>query len=710
LNARSALTPIALVVLAAATAAYAYLVDRGTVSDADRAERRRDVFPSFRVDDVTHVELSHGDESLVLERDADAGGASVWAMTSPRRERADSAAVDVLLRELELATRVREVDGASAGLDAPRARGTVTIGKLSYRFALGGDAPRPEGAAYLRVDGEGTFVVERSLKVQLLRGADAYRDRRLLAYGASAIARLEVAAASGASFTLEREGGTFRVAGRGLRASRTAVDRLMAALADARAETFLDDATADRAIGAPDFTVTIAPRDGGHERVELRLGGDCPGQPGDAVVVRTAPARLSACAARALVVALGTTGDALVDDAPFFAHADEMEELRLERLGTGAGQLVEAARKGTGWHERSPEDRDLTPDEVDSANALALALAQARGTEVRRVGADERWEARTRVTIVRTGGPTSETVELAAASPDGTALVRRSDDGALVRLPRTMARRFEPHPVALRARSLWPVAFDPGAVVAVEDTCGPTPQRLELRDRTWTMRTPAGLQADAVSVTDLVGSAAHAKADAWLVESDDGTFGFDGPGACSLTLTLDAGAGDAGSRRVSIALGAAGDGGFYARTQDGPAVFVASAGLRAMLAHPAIDRARFRIEAGTGTRVTVIRDGARRAVPADAGDDDPLAAAVAGLYAQSALHAGPATSDEGLDRPTLELLTTTRSDGGAAVEARIVIGARTRVDGADAYFARVSGIDATFAVPDARVAAIVGAM
>ena len=104
MNARSTVTSIALVVLAAATAAYAYLVDRGTVSDSDRAGRRTDVFPSFRVAEVTRVEIAHDSEpSLVLERDADAGGASSWTMTSPRHERADSAAVDMLLRELELA-------------------------------------------------------------------------------------------------------------------------------------------------------------------------------------------------------------------------------------------------------------------------------------------------------------------------------------------------------------------------------------------------------------------------------------------------------------------------------------------------------------------------------------------------------------------------------------------------------------------------------
>ena len=713
MNARSLATSLALVALAAATAAYAYFVDRGAVSDSDREGRRTDVFPSFRVADVTRLEVDHAGEPLVLERDADAGGAATWTMASPRREPADPAAVDMLLRELELARRLREV-GANdaAGLDAPRASGTIKVGTLTYRFALGADAPRPEGAAYMRIDGEGTFVIGRSLKVQLLRGADAYRQRTLLAYGASGIARLEVRPASGESFALEREAAGFRLAGRGLRASRASVDRLMTALANGRVETFIDDAAADRATASPAFTIAVTPREAGKDRVELRVGGPCPGQPEDVVLVRTAPTRVSACAGRALVEALeATTGADLVDTSPFFAHADEMEELRVEPVGR-EGPRVDAARRGTGWHERAPVDRDLTSDETDSANALALALAEARGTDVHRAAADEHFEPRARVTVVRTGGGATEAVELGPAGPDGTALVRRADDGALLRVTRAVARRFTPHPVALRARSLWPTPFDAGSVVALEDTCGPTAQRIELRDHTWVLRTPAGLPADAVSVADLVGTVAHAKADAWLAEADDGGFGFDGAGACTVTLTLDANAGspaDAGGRRVAIAFGAAGDGGFYARTLDDAAVFVASPGLRDGLAHPAIDRSRFRLEGGAGSAVAVVHDGVRHAVSADGGDD-ALAVAMAGLYAQAALHAGPASPDEGLARPTLEIVATKHADGGALVDTRITVGAPTEVDGAPGYFARAAGLDATFVVPRARIAAILDAL
>jgi hypothetical protein len=702
---RATITPVVLVVLATGAVAYAWFVDRGSLSDAERASRRSDVFPSFHVEDVTHVELVHGDETLVLDRDRDAGGGgSAWTMTSPRHEHADAGAVDALLRELALATRVRGVsDGDAVGLDEPRVRGLVRVGALEWRFVLGADAPRPEGAAYMRLEGEGTFVVQRSVKVQLLRGVDAYRPRAILPFGASDVRRIQVANAGG-GFTLERQrtgGATFRVTEDGIRASRETTDRILAALTEARAESFVDDAQADRELAGTVFTVRVEPQDEAKPRVELKLAGSCPGQATDDLLVETAPVRVSACVARTLGDALRDAKLALDDAAPFFAHADEMEEVRLERLepvGT-AGPRVDVARKGAGWRERAPEDRDLSSDETDSANALALALALARGSQMRR--AAEPFAARARATIVRTGGSSTEVVDVAAPELDGSVWVRRADDGALVRLPAAQARRFEPHPAALRARALWHSAFDPGAVVGVDDTCGPVPEKLALHDGTWTMLTPGGFAVDPVAVTDLASALAHAKADAWITESDDGSFGLGRPGGCAVTLALAAPDGGP-ARGVTLSFGAdAGGDAFYARASDDPGIFVASGVLHALAAHPAIDRNRFRLDARALSSVTVARGDHRRSVAFDADAPDALARAVEGLYAEAALHTGAPGKSEGIDHPTLEVV-------GAGVH--VSIGAPASVDGIDGYYARAAGVDATFIVPKHAVDAIVAAM
>jgi hypothetical protein len=563
----------------------------------------------------------------------------------------------------------------------------------------------------MRLDGDGAFVVSRSLAVQLLRGVDAYRDRMLVPYGAADTARVEVTALGGGgdSFAIERRGTTFRVVGSGLRASRSAIDQLFAALGDTRAEVFLDDSQADRALARATWTVSLAPRTTDRPPVQLRIGGECPGPNAGVVVVRDRPSRVAACAPRTIALALDELPRALTDTSPLFAHADEFEELRLEPLQP-SGPAVELARKDRGWHERAPQERDLDPGETESANALAAALAAARATEARPAAPDDRFAAHARARIVRAGDGAAEVVDVGPAEPDGSRLMRREDDGAILRVPLAAARRFWPQAVALRGRNVWEQAhrggrtapFEGASVVAIDDSCGPTAQRLELRNASWLMRRPSGFRADPRSVAELIEAFGHARAQAWVADADDGTFGLGAADACTVTFSLDDGT-EAGSQQ-GIAFGAAGDGGIYARTLDDKAVFVAPAALRDAAAHPAVDRTRLRVDPATLERATLVSHGRRLTLDRDDVGVD-LAAALGSLAAQAALHVGPPAPDEGFSAPTLEIRVAMHPDAGP-LETHIVVGATTRVDGADAYFARVSGVDATFTVPRQAVAAI----
>jgi Domain of unknown function (DUF4340) len=720
-------TSAALVVVAAGATAYAYFVDRRTVSDADREARRSDIFPSFRVEDVGRVELrSERGDALVIERDP--RDASRWVLTAPRRARADEGSVDALLRELELAKRLRDVpDAEAAGLDAPRVRGKLSLGRLQYSFALGADAPRPEGAAYMRVDGEGSFVVDRTLKVQLLRGVDAYRDRTLVTYAPADVARVEVTAPDG-HFAIERRGSTFRVGGPdGLRAARAAVEGLFALLADARAEAFVDDATADRSLGdaAAVTTLVVTPRDGARPAMTLRAGGECPSLPTDTVVVRDGPERVAGCVPRGVVGGWAGAGSDLVDRGLFFARADEIEELRL--AGTGPGGLrVDIARRAGGWRERAPADRDLAPDEVDSANTLVADLAAARASDARVPAAGERFAARAIASIVRTGAAVTESIELGPVEADGTTLARRADDGAIVRLSREVARRAEPHRVVLHGRGVWRTPFEGAAVVSIDDGCGPTRQRLELRGGRWSLREPAGLPADTTAAVDLADAVARATSDTWIAESDDGTFGFEHGGACAVALGLAPNANGTARAPATLFFGADAAGGVYAKTAGGDGVFVAPLALRGQAARPAIDRARMRIDPAALDRVVVTRGAARIVLEAEEGrltratdagstveasdaGNERLENALASFHAQGALHTGAAAPGEGFDRPTLEIQAIARGD---AAERRtvITIGAPTRMDGGTDYFARTSGVEATFAVSRQCVDAILDAL
>ncbi len=274
--------------------------------------------------------------------------------------------------------------------------------------------------------------------------------------------------------------------------------------------------------------------------------------------------------------------------------------------------------------------------------------------------------------------------------------------------------------------------FDAGSIVGVDDTCS-EPQRLELLHGVWTLRKPLGFVADALSVADLVEAFAHAKAEAWIADADDGTFGFGGPGSCQIAFRMDGGSG--ADERAIVEFGAPGEGGVYARLPGDGAVFVAPADLRDTASHLAIDRTQFHLDLAALQEIALVRDGRRVAfsragggrwltngegdVPAlalqtkqsqadAAASGEAVEAALGALSASAALHTGPPAPGEGFSAPTLEIRATLRSDAGNSSETRIAIGALTRVGSAEAYFARIAGIEATFAVPRAAVQVLLG--
>jgi hypothetical protein len=244
--------------------------------------------------------------------------------------------------------------------------------------------------------------------------------------------------------------------------------------------------------------------------------------------------------------------------------------------------------------------------------------------------------------------------------------------------------------------------------------------RIELDDGVWKLR---GFPADNLTTSDLADAFSRAKAQAWIAESDDGTFGFGREGSCTVTLTLQPVANEP-PRRLGLVFGGvagANDEGVYARASDGPGVFVASSTLRALASRPPIDRGAVRLDLASADRVVLSRGGARIALSrgesgvferaeADAGTPERLESALAGFRAEWALHAGPATADEGFDRPTLEInVVGSARDGAAPATARLAIGAPTRDGTTDGYFARAAGVDATFLVSRAAVHAILDA-
>jgi hypothetical protein len=709
-------TTLVLVLIAMGAGAYAYL-DRKTVSDAERKDRETDVFPAYRRQDVARVELVQGDVRLAVERRAEGdAGDTMWWMTSPRDERADAAVVDKLLGDIEFAGIVRKVDpSAAAGLDKPRVRGSLSMGPLVYHFALGAPAPTPAGAAYFRVDGEGVFVVTRDFATSLLKGPDAYRERTVVPYLSLDLQRL-AGKGHGAAFAIVRmDDVSFRLPELGLRASRETLDRVWGALALGRAESFLTDDEADRAIGPDPLTLEMKPRDASRKDGELVVGGVCPGHPEDVVAIRKAPTRLSACVPKGMIPGLVITSAELVDNRLFAARGDEVAELLLESVP--AGTKVDLARKGSGWHQRSPVDRDLTEAEVDSANDLATALAKSEGTDI--VAGDPKapFATRARIRVQRGDNKGEEVVELGPVAPAGGSFVRREKDGATLRVSEAIAHRLVPSAIALRGRQIFVPSLEGKVARTLETQCDGKSQSLSRDDNGWSLVKPPGYMADSAGVADLINIVSHAQADSWVADADDGSYGFVASG-CSITLSYDH---DGGPLTAGIVFGRVAEGGgYFARAVGQPAVFLAPRSLHDEAGRVLIERTGFRVDSADVETVTLSRGGqrlvlTRRAGKLSLGDGgagdvgDKIGLALETLHADEVVHLGPARPTEGFAHPSLDVRVRTTGDAGAR-DLRFVVGDSALILKERMFYVRLEGVDATFAIARDRLAPLLDAL
>jgi hypothetical protein len=695
-------TSLVLAAIAVALGVWIW-IDRGSITDSERAARPNDVLPAFRRNELSRVEIDKAKEKLVLARDIDRDADADWRIVSPVPGPADPEAVDQLLGALEFATYVRKVPPKDAPtFDAPRAHGTITMGKLVFHFALGGVAPSPEGASYLKVDESGVFVVSKELAQQLLRGADAYKSRTIVPYLSLDLASIEVKSSAG-DVVVRRSGElTFELGDSHLRASREALDKLWSALAATRAESFTDAGVADPAI-----TITMTPKDG-RPRGVLLVGGPCADHPADVLVVRTEPSRVAACAPKGIALGLTQTAAALADTRLFFAHVDEVEELS---LASAAGDLeIELARKGSGWHARAPFDRDLAGDEVDAANTLATAVLRAQGTNVAPIAPGEPFTLRARVRVRGGEMKGDEIIELGEGK-DHAWVVHRLADHARLDVTPEIARRLRPSKSALKGRDVIQPPLDPKNVTSLGLRCG-TAQDLALDPASlkWSLATPHGYVADQAGALDLVDQVAHLRADAWIADADDGSFGFAGS-SCKVTL------GARGGRTVALTLGRDGENGLYAIVSDSVGgtspVFLEPRIFRDAVSRILIDRSVLGVEAPAASSIVLSRAGTRVElrrvggvlVGPDAGlptSVEAIAGALATLRADDVVRLGPPAPDEGFDAPSLDVRAEVAADAGTRT-VHVRFGRDVLRKNQAMVYARIDGIDATFAVARERV-------
>jgi hypothetical protein len=708
---------MAMAVVAAVLGVYLYVVDSGRVTTRELEGRKRNLFRVWRRADIALVDVeANGGVAHIVKREDDAGD-SLFLLDNG--EVADQVTVDKLLGVLEFATPERRVDAKTdrqaMGLAAPRARVSISMGRAAsdrivYTLSIGGPAPSPPASAYaeLAVHGggleeqNGVFVVPRDFVAELLRPVDVYRGRTLVPYLSSSLSALALEGAGGERrFANGPEGWRILREGGKVRTDRAVFDRMLTALAEVRAETFIADAEAERAQrGTDQVRIVMTPRDKSLPRAVIDVGGDCPGHADDVVAIhREPPPQKAACVPKGVLDGLAQPLDRFVDRHLFSLRADEMEEIAL-RAGK---ERLEIVRAGTGFRQRAPAEGNVDP-EVGQAFARSLAELTAESVISRDVEPTKESSRTATITKVDGGEEQSgaETVEIGETGEGGFVEVRRVADGARLRVAPDVANALAPSGLALRSRTVLDETASHVRRIAIESSIV---RQAFTRSSSggYTLDEPKNFAIDAGLASDVTEAIVKLRAERWVTERDDGSFGFADSGA-HYEIGLEASA-------IRIDIGRATSGGVFAKVADRPEVFVLSDVARRNIETWAIDRSYFMIDPAEVRQIRMRRGATTWDLSATNRDGgvsierfEIARKVLAEARAEGVVHLGPARKEEGLDKPRLDLVVRAAPPAPADPhEIRIAVGSGDVFRDNHVFYVRRAGVDATFAIAQSKL-------
>lgn len=724
---RKHLSAVVLSTLALGGVAYVLWVDRAKVSTSEMESRKKNLFTAWRGDDLTRVALKTSSGTSVLERKkagAD-GKPGPWGVTIDGRAfDVEDANVDRLLSTLEHASFTREipassVDRAAFGLDAPRATVDVAMGELSFHLAIGGAAPT-KGEAYAEVKGRGVFAIPTGLVSALETDPSELRSKAFVPYATADVDEIDLAGEGGdrafvrGGWTGGRGSG-FRVKspkGDGVRVDGDVLDRVLQAFGKMQAQSFVDDAAADKA-ATNRVVVTLVPRAGKPKGV-LSIGGPCPTKKDQVLAIRREPSHLAVCVPSEVMAALTQPASAFEDRALVGAHADEVTEIRIVEKKDGHERKLEIARSGGGFKMRAPVDRAVSGDR---GGAFLRTLLDARGDLLPTDAAPpEGTPVEVRILsqggVSPTGGAGERDEELAIyPAKDDRAVVVRKEDGRSLSVPLSAARAFAVSD--LLVRDLDVLTLKPADVEELSIEGAGKKQRLRHHGSALELLEPKGkgLTADPTLGMGLIEKLAALKTTRWVADADDGSFGFATP---RFTVELGLAADAAGAKPpVKLLLGARTDDGSYGKVSTDPAVFLVSTELEQQLGTWLVNRSDFptatvsfdkiRLQPADGKPLELTRAGNlwktvgpqdRRAIDAAA----EVQQALEELDALAAVSVGAEADYQGFKKPALVIECT-----GAKSKVTYRIGAGDTFEGTSIFYARRDDVDATYAVAQSTI-------
>lgn len=579
-----------------ALAGFIYFYEQDTTSSGELEGREDRFVPAFSRDRLTGFVVVRGGETVEVARHADDAGVESFTLVRPvRADTVDEDTVDTLVSALEWADATRTLTSVASsdlrryGLDRPRVRVTLVLGERRIELAFGAEDPTHQGVYATSSDAEGSVtVIGKDVFAAVDHDASAFRVRRLLPSDLGAASRVSVRTREGVVAVALTSGVWWTEGAARARAARDKVEALVTALRDVSVLRFAPASLTEAQAGlsAPSSSVEAKL---GERRVLLVVGGPCEG--GRYARVDRGPI---GCVSEETLTVLVPSRDALVERRVVSAGNDAIKGLTLTD-GTRTLTVTESEAafryelSGVGAQEAGAVEPEALAEMLD-------ALRAAPALNVRGADAAAGRTFAAKLTTVLRDGP-SDVVELSLdADPP---LARRPGEAAVLELPGAARALLMPSALSLRRRVL--LEAPPESLTEVTITRGGVRETVR-REATgaFVVTAPVAAPAEPSRAAALWTRLASLEAVRFVAEAPAPEHGLTGAGSRSVTLSLSGddghGHGDAAPSTHTLTLGAATDGGVFARLDAG-AVFVLTLATVDLVDEPLVSRGLLLTEA-----------------------------------------------------------------------------------------------------------------
>ena len=383
-----------LLVLAAAAFAYVWFVEKKRPS-SEEARENSGIVCEFERNDIDAITIRNSTGTIELRmRDGH------WFMDAPVKDRADEFAITQLFTTCEKLRSETSLGDTKENRDKWKewgvAKSDTTVkfsgNKVVQEIIVGKDTVY-DGRNFARAEGSKVVhVVRNTLKNDLGKSTDFYRDKRLADLTPAQVSKLVIKSAKG-EFELEKKGSHWSLV-RPLkaRADDQKVADLIANATTARIEEFVSEAKDPGTFGLsePRATLTFT-AEGVKESVVLQIGaakvekkedkkeGEAPKKP----VAPAAPAHVYVkLSTREGVVTVPASIESLIgmqpndlrDQSLMRVQSDMVDRITIEAPGR---EKIVLARGGESW-VRKQEGRGDTPANSGAANKLLNDLVGAK--------------------------------------------------------------------------------------------------------------------------------------------------------------------------------------------------------------------------------------------------------------------------------------------------------------------------------------------